>query len=417
MKVKITKPSVLKGTISISGSKNTVLPLIACAVCTHEEVILKNVPWISDVLNMMKISSHAKGKIDYNPITKELKLQYKKINNKILCKETNKLRASYYFIGAILSRSKKIIINYPGGCNFTSRPIDYHLKAFKQIGYEVKEEKNIINLKRKYIKAKKIKIQFPKPSVGATINCILASVKSKKIIEIYNYSSEPDVLTVIDMLNLMGANILVYKDKIKIYGVKKLHGITYQVPFDRIEAGSYMILASSIPNSKVTIQNINPKQLTKIIEILEEMNVKIKIRKDNLTIEAPEKLKPTKVITGTYPAFPTDLQQILLILMLKAKGTSQIIDTIYPGRISQIKPLQDKGANVYIENEKIIINGINDFNITELKAFDLRGGFSLIVLAMLMPYLIIDNFELVKRGYEEIEKKLKKLQIRFEKEI
>lgn len=416
MKVKITKPNTLKGTISISGSKNTVLPLIACAALTKEEVILKNVPSITDVMNMIKIASYANAVVDYNPKTKELKLQFKKIKNKILCEETTKIRASYYFIGSILPRKKKLIINYPGGCNFSLRPIDYHIYAFKTLGYKIFENREKIYLKKKNIKSKKIIIKFPKQTVGATINTIIASVTSNKIVEIYNYASEPDVLSVIEMLNLMGANILVRDEKIKIFGVKKLHGVTYEVPFDRIEAGSYMILASSIPRSKVILQNIDSSQLTKIIEVLKNMNVKISCQKTNLIIESPDELKPINIKTGTYPDFPTDLQQILLILLLKAKGKSTIIDTIYPDRISQIKLLQENNINVYVENNLITIEETKQIFVKEGEALDLRGGFSLVVLAMLSSYLIIDKFEIVKRGYEDIENKLKKIQITIEKE-
>lgn len=416
MKVKITKPKQLKGTINIGGSKNTVLPLIACAILTEEEVTLKNVPWILDVMNMLKIATNIKGIVNYNPNTKELKLKFKKIKHNINCEETKKIRASYYFIGPILSRKNKIITNYPGGCNFSDRPIDYHLNAFQKIGYKIKINNNKIYITKKIKNNKNINIKFPKQSVGATINTILTSVCSNKIINIYNYANEPEVLSVIEMLNLMGANILLTSENIKIIGVKKLHGITYNIPFDRIEAGSYMILASSIPNSKVELENVDHTKISKVIEVLEKMNVKITIKSEKIMIESPKELKPINLTIGTYPDFPTDLQQIILMLLLKAKGKSVLIDTIYPKRQSQIKLLQDNNINISTNNNQIIINESNDIKISYSEAYDLRGGFSLIVLAMYTEELIIDNFEIIKRGYEDIINKLKKLEIMIEKE-
>ena len=321
MKVKIKSPKNLKGNISISGSKNTTLPLIAAAILTKEEVVLENVPWITDVMNMIEIALDVNGKLDYYMLDKRLKINFNKISSKVLSDKVTSIRASYYFIGPILSRKGKIKIKQPGGCNFTFRPIDYHLDAFKQLGYKIIQNKEYIIIRKYKTKQKrKITINLPKPSVGTTINILLNTVCSNKTVEIYNYSKEPDVLSVIDMLNQMGSNIMFKENKIIIYGVKKLYGIKYTIPFDRIEAGSYMILSSLLPKSKVILENVDPSKLTKVIEILKEMNVRITYEQKKLIIESPNTLRPIKVITGEYPSFPTDLQQILLILLLKAEG-------------------------------------------------------------------------------------------------
>lgn len=416
MKVKIKSPKNLKGNISISGSKNTTLPLIAAAILTKEEVVLENVPWITDVMNMIEIALDVNGKLDYYMLDKRLKINFNKISSKVLSDKVTSIRASYYFIGPILSRKGKIKIKQPGGCNFTFRPIDYHLDAFKQLGYKIIQNKEYIIIRKYKTKQKrKITINLPKPSVGTTINILLNTVCSNKTVEIYNYSKEPDVLSVIDMLNQMGSNIMFKENKIIIYGVKKLYGIKYTIPFDRIEAGSYMILSSLLPKSKVILENVDPSKLTKVIEILKEMNVRITYEQKKLIIESPNTLRPIKVITGEYPSFPTDLQQILLILLLKAEGKSKIIDTIYPNRTSQIPELQTAGAKIKKYNDEIIVDE-SKITIKEVKAQDLRGGFSLIALSLLTEELIIDNFELIKRGYEDIENKLKKLKIIIEKE-
>lgn len=415
MKMKIKMPNYLKGTINISGSKNTTLPLIAASILTNEDVILNNVPFITDVINMMEIAIEAKGKLDYNKLNKRLRLNFKKISTNILSDKVASIRASYYFIGSILSRKGKIKIKQPGGCNFSVRPIDYHLEAFKQLGYKVILKKGYILIKKRKIKNKRISIKLPKPSVGTTINILLNTVCSNKIVEIENYSHEPDVLSVIEMLNQMGSNILFKENKLVIYGVKKLFGTTYDIPFDRIEAGSYMILSSIIPKSKVILENVNPCKLEKVIEVLRKMNVRITYEQRKLIIESPNVLKPITIKTGEYPEFPTDLQQIILILLLKAQGKSKISDTIYPQRTSQIEELVSSGANIYIHNNDIVIDeSILNINIATAK--DLRGGFSLILLSALTKELTINNFEVIKRGYEDIEGKLKKLKIIIEKE-
>lgn len=415
MKMKIKMPNYLKGTINISGSKNTTLPLIAASILTNEDVILNNVPFITDVINMMEIAIEAKGKLDYNKLNKRLRLNFKKISTNILSDKVASIRASYYFIGSILSRKGKIKIKQPGGCNFSVRPIDYHLEAFKQLGYKVILKKGYILIKKRKIKNKRISIKLPKPSVGTTINILLNAVCSNKIVEIENYSHEPDVLSVIEMLNQMGSNILFKENKLVIYGVKKLFGTTYDIPFDRIEAGSYMILSSIIPKSKVILENVNPCKLEKVIEVLRKMNVRITYEQRKLIIESPNVLKPITIKTGEYPEFPTDLQQIILILLLKAQGKSKITDTIYPQRTSQIEELVSSGANIYIHNNDIVIDeSILNINIATAK--DLRGGFSLILLSALTKELTINNFEVIKRGYEDIEEKLKKLKIIIEKE-
>lgn len=415
MKMKIKMPNYLKGTINISGSKNTTLPLIAASILTNEDVILNNVPFITDVINMMEIAIEAKGKLDYNKLNKRLRLNFKKISTNILSDKVASIRASYYFIGSILSRKGKIKIKQPGGCNFSVRPIDYHLEAFKQLGYKVTLKKGYILIKKRKIKNKRISIKLPKPSVGTTINILLNTVCSNKIVEIENYSHEPDVLSVIEMLNQMGSNILFKENKLVIYGVKKLFGTTYDIPFDRIEAGSYMILSSIIPKSKVILENVNPCKLEKVIEVLRKMNVRITYEQRKLIIESPNVLKPITIKTGEYPEFPTDLQQIILILLLKAQGKSKISDTIYPQRTSQIEELVSSGANIYIHNNDIVIDeSILNINIATAK--DLRGGFSLILLSALTKELTINNFEVIKRGYEDIEEKLKKLKIIIEKE-
>lgn len=413
MKVKISKRTPVVGTISISGSKNATLPLMACALLTKEEVTLYNIPWITDVVNMIRLFTKMGINVIYQPRKKTLIIRALKLPNIIKHPEVGKIRASYYLMGSLIGTKKRLVINYPGGCNLGIRPIDYHLMAFSSLGNKIKAKEKVIIFKRKYQKKRNIQIAFPKESVGGTINTILASVKRLGTVTIINPSFDPEVSTVIEMLTLMGANIIVTNNYIRIFGVKTLSGVTYTVPFDRIEAGSYMILASLIPKSVVRIMGVDCNYLTSVINVLQKMNVKITKKKKMIKIEAPSELNGIDLEVGPYPNFPTDLQQIISILMLNASSPSTINDNIYPDRVSQLIDIKEKGAEVIIDKMPITINklDLDKVKINEVTARDLRGGFALILLGILNKEITINHFEIIKRGYEDIENKLSLLEI------
>lgn len=407
MKLVVKEVNKIKGEINISGSKNAVLPIIAASLLTEEETVLYNVPIIDDVIIMIKILSTIGVETTLDRKKHKLTINARKLKNKVLTKDVTKIRASYYLMGSMISRKNNILIEYPGGCNFTSRPIELHLSAFKQMNIEIEMNKYI---KLEKNKRKDIEITFPKISVGATINTILASVLSNNTTIIKNISIEPEVLDVINFLNHMGSNITYIGDRqIKIEGVKKLHGIKYQIMFDRIETGSYLLLTSSIPNSMITLNKVKYKYMKSIIDVIHQIGCKTKITKTKIYMCSPPKVKGIKLNITPYPGFPTDLQPILCSALLTADSKSIIKDKVYTDRISHISELNKIGGNiVYINNEiHIFPSNIISSNITSK---DLRCAFALLIGGCLSKgKTIISDIDYIYRGYDNIEEKLKKI--------
>ena len=324
-KLKIEGNHKLSGTIEIGGAKNSAVALIPAAILS-DEVTINNVPDISDVRNLKEIISYL-GCEFYKEGTK-VTINTKKFNNKPITEEyCQKLRASYYFMGAILGRYKKVEMYFPGGCKIGARPIDFHLKAFEQLGAIITKEGN------KYlVKAKKLigtDIILPISSVGATVNILLASVMAEGITTIANAAKEPEVGNLIDFLNSMGAKIEGKDtDKLTITGVKKLtKGQIDTIP-DRIEAGTYIILGAMVGDN-LKINNLNPKHLTALINTMKQMNINMQVDETSITISKAHNIKPVDVKTEIYPGFPTDLQQPLTSLLALANGTSTIEENIY----------------------------------------------------------------------------------------
>ncbi len=401
--LKIKGGKTLSGTIEIGGAKNSAVALVPAAILS-DHVVIENVPEISDVRALEEIINYLGG--EYYKEGKKVTINAKKLRNTpITAEHCKKLRASYYFMGALLGRYKKAEMYFPGGCTIGKRPIDFHLKAFEKLGAKV-----TIDGDKYTIKADKLKgaeITFPFASVGATINVLLAATKAEGITKINNAAKEPEVANVIDLLNSMGAKIS-GKDTntITIEGVKKLTGGIVKVIPDRIEAGTYIILGAMVGKNLV-IDKINKNHLTSLLETLKEMNVPLKIEKDKITVSKKETLNKVKVKTEVYPGFPTDLQQPLTPLLTKAQGESQIEETIYENRFKNVKYLNQMGANIKEEETKIIIKGKTTFHNEKVKATDLRAGASLIIAALEAEgETTIEDVKYVLRGYENIIKKL-----------
>lgn len=410
MKVLIKKTPYIKGKVDISGSKNACLPILATCLLTNEEIKVNNVPNISDVLDMLKILKYLGVDVTHSKKEKTVRLKRKeKIKTEILLEEVKKIRASYYVIPGLLYNNEESKILYPGGCNLGARPIDFHLQAFKKMMVNITEE-DILILKRKELIGNQI--SFDKPSVGATINTImLASVAQGQTI-ISNQIIEPEILNVITTLKLMGADIKVIKQDIIVNGKNKLHGCQTEVIDDRIEAGSYMLLASCIP-SDLVINHIDIAYLSSVINVLKAMEVKFEVFNRSIRILGSNCLEDVEVVTGPYPNFPTDLQQILSACLLKTKKISTIKETIYQNRFSQILELNKMKANIELCDGLIVIKN-SILEGSQVLAWDLRCGFALIVGAILAKdETIIDNFEVIERGYENIIFKLKKIGIKI----
>lgn len=401
--LKIKGGKTLSGTIEIGGAKNSAVALVPAAILS-DHVVIENVPEISDVRALEEIINYLGG--EYYKEGKKVTINSKKLRNTpITAEHCQKLRASYYFMGALLGRYKKAEMYFPGGCTIGKRPIDFHLKAFEKLGAKVTIDGDKYTIKSDKLKG--AEITFPFASVGATINVLLAAVKAEGITTINNAAKEPEVANVIDLLNSMGAKIS-GKDTstLTIEGVKKLTGGTVKVIPDRIEAGTYIILGAMIGKDLV-IDKINKDHLTSLLDTLKEMNVPLKIEKDKITVSKTENLNKVKVTTEVYPGFPTDLQQPLTPLLTKATGESQIEETIYENRFKNVKYLNQMGANIKEEGTKITIKGKTTFHNEKVKATDLRAGASLIIAALEAEgETTIEDVKYVLRGYENIIKKL-----------
>ncbi len=403
-KLKIEGNHKLSGTIEIGGAKNSAVALIPAAILS-DEVTINNVPDISDVRNLKEIISYL-GCEFYKEGTK-VTINTKKFNNKPITEEyCQKLRASYYFMGAILGRYKKVEMYFPGGCKIGARPIDFHLKAFEQLGAIITKEGN------KYlVKAKKLigtDIILPISSVGATVNILLASVMAEGITTIANAAKEPEVGNLIDFLNSMGAKIEGKDtDKLTITGVKKLtKGQIDTIP-DRIEAGTYIILGAMVGDN-LKINNLNPKHLTALINTMKQMNINMQVDETSITISKAHNIKPVDVKTEIYPGFPTDLQQPLTSLLALADGTSTIEENIYENRFQNIKYLNIMGANITNQGKKITISGPTTYKGTEVVTTDLRAGACLVLAALAAKgETTIKEVKYILRGYENLVNKLK----------
>ena len=398
----------LKGEISISGAKNCAVALIPAALLCDEDVTISNVPNISDVDALEEILIHLDAKIDRKN-NGEVVIHSGSINNKPIDEElAKKLRASYYFMGALLGKYKHVEMSFPGGCSIGKRPIDLHLKGFKALGAKVSGDDENIILDADELTGADIYLDFA--SVGATINIMLAAVRAKGTTIIKNAAKEPEIPNIAEYLNAMGAKIKgAGTDIITIEGVDYLKSCTHTVLPDRIEAGTYIILGAACAKSLV-VKNIVPKHIDSLLEKLKEMNVKMKIGKNSVTVKQSKRLKATEIITLVYPGFPTDLQQIMASLMTQAKGESSIDETIWENRFLNLYEMLKMGAKIEVNGSKAYITGPTKLKGTEINATDLRAGAGLVVAALLAEgTTTINNADYILRGYENIVDKLRKI--------
>ena len=396
----------LAGEITVSGAKNSAVALIPGAILCDEEITLANVPNISDVDALEDILKHLNAKI-IRKDNGELFISSSSIENRKIDKKlAKKLRASYYFMGALLGKYKKCEMCFPGGCSIGTRPIDLHLKGFEALGATVEENGDNFIIKADELKGAKIYLDFA--SVGATINLIYAAVRAEGTTIINNAAKEPEIVNVATYLNSMGAKITgAGTKKIKIEGVKHLHSCFHEVIPDRIEAGTYEIIGAAC-SDRMKINNIIPEHLEALHNKLREMNVNITVEFDNAVVIESGNLKATNVTTEVFPGFPTDLQQVIATLMTQASGESEIHETIYENRFQNLYELKKMGAKVKIDGERAKIKGKTKLTGTEVFATDLRAGAGLVVAGLLAEgTTIIDNADLILRGYEGIVEKLR----------
>ena len=395
----------LRGEVSIGGAKNSLVAIIVASIITKSIVKLTNVKPIDDTYTLLKILNRLNVKTLYDD-RDCLYIDSRNIRNiKLDNEEVMNMRASYYFMGALLSLYKKVEIIGPGGCNFGSRPIDLHLYAFECLGVSCEMVDNLYTLKR-VNKGTNI-IDFKKKSVGATINAILAGCKGKGKIVIKNCALEPEVDDLISFLNACGCDIKRDNESILINKVNYLHGCDYKVMFDRIEAGTFMIIGGLL-SDYLKIKNIELKYLGNIIDVLKNIGVKVEEEDNYLVIRRSNNYRPINLIVNPYPGFPTDLQQPLTVLLSTCDGVSTIKETIYPARLSHVDSLNKMNANININEDEIIINGNRTFKNCDVSGKDLRGGISLVIAALLARgESKIDGVKYIKRGYSDLVYKLR----------
>ena len=398
----------LNGEIKISGAKNSAVALIPAALLCDEKVALTNIPDISDVDALEEILLYLDAKINRKSKNK-IEIYSSEISNKpIKADLAKKLRASYYFMGALLGKYKHVEMSFPGGCSIGARPIDLHLKGFKALGANITGDDENIIIDADELTGTDIYLDFA--SVGATINIMFAAVKAKGTTIIKNAAKEPEIPNIADFLNKMGAKIKgAGTDMITIEGVDYLKSCEHNVLPDRIEAGTYIILGAACAK-QLKVCNIVPKHIDSLLEKLKEMNVKLKIGKDYVIVKESKKIKSTEIITLVYPGFPTDLQQVLASLMVKAKGESEIDETIWENRFLNLYELGKMGAKIEVNGSKAYIEGPTKLIGTEVNATDLRAGAGLIVAALEAEgTTIINNADYILRGYENIVEKLRSI--------
>ena len=403
-KIVINGGKELSGSIPISGAKNSVVALIPASILCDEETTIYNVPEISDRDALVDIIKLLNGEVKTTQDTMHINAQ--NLKNTVIKEElSSKLRASYYFMGALLGKLKHVEMYFPGGCKIGNRKIDFHLKGFEALGATVTEQEDRYIIHAEELKGARIYLDFA--SVGATINIMLAAVKAKGTTIINNAAKEPEIVNIATYLNNMGAKIKgAGTSKITIEGVDYLHKAIIEVIPDRIEAGTYIIIGSLL-GKELIIENVIKEHLTSLLSKLQEVGVNIDFKKNKIIISHPDRFQPFNITTLIFPGFPTDLAQPISVLMTQCEGQSILEETIYTNRMGQVEYLNQMGANIEVNNQTAFIKGKTPLYGTDVAASDLRAGASLVIAGLLAEGTTkISNIEYILRGYEHIIEKL-----------
>lgn len=398
----------LRGEVSIGGAKNAALGILAAAIMTDETVTIENVPNVRDTRVLLQAIEGigAKVKYIYNNTVQinggsisDLNVEYEYIR---------KIRASYYLLGALLGKYKESNVALPGGCNIGSRPIDQHLKGFKALGAKVNIDHGVVSAKAENLVGGHI--YFDVVTVGATINLMMASCMAEGETILENAAKEPHIVDVANFLNAMGANIKgAGTDVIRIKGVNRLHGCTYSIIPDQIEAGTFM-MAAAATRGDIVIKDVIPKHLESITAKLLEMGCKLVEGDDWIRVIAEGEVGSTNVKTLPYPGFPTDMQPQIAVALALAKGSSMVTESIFENRFKYVDELNRMGAKIKVEGNTAYIEGVGKFTSAQLSAPDLRAGAALVIAALAADGISqIDDIEYIQRGYEDFEGKLSAL--------
>ncbi len=400
----------LSGEVTISGAKNSTVALIPAAILADSPVTLEGVPDIQDVHSLIEILHEMNVKTEFTGSTLVID-PTEMVNVPMPSGKIQSLRASYYFMGALLSKFGEGVVGLPGGCFLGPRPIDQHLKGFRALGADVENEMGAMYLKTEETGLQGARIYFDVVTIGATINVMLAAVKAKGRTIIENAAREPEIIDVATLLNNMGAKVRgAGTDMIRIDGVDELHGCRHTIIPDRIEAGTYLSIAAAA-GTDVLVKNVIVEHVDGLLAKLEEMGVPMEVGEDSVRItKADQPLKPVSIKTLPYPGFATDLQQPLTPLLMLASGESVVMDSIYPKRTKHIPELNRMGANARIESDVILIEGGHPLKGEAVTASDLRAGACLVNAGLIAEgETVISGVDNILRGYAGIVAKLRAL--------
>lgn len=397
----------LTGEVTISGAKNSAVALIPAAILADSPVTLEGVPNIQDVHSLIEILNQMNVKTDFDGSTLVIDPS-EMVSIPMPSGKIKSLRASYYFMGALLTKFGQGVVGLPGGCFLGPRPIDQHLKGFRSLGATVENELGAMYLKTDESGLTASRIYFDVVSIGATINIMLAAVKAKGRTIVENAAREPEIIDVATLLNNMGAKIRgAGTDIIRIDGVEEMHGCRHTVIPDRIEAGTYLIMAAAA-GKDVLVKNVIVEHIEGLIAKMDEMGVPMEIGEDSVRVLEPtEKLKGVSIKTLPYPGFATDLQQPFTPLLMMAEGNSTIVDTIYPKRVKHIPELNRMGAAARVTSDTILIEGSSSLEGAQVEASDLRAGACLMIAGLIAEgETEITGVENILRGYSHIIEKM-----------
>lgn len=403
----------LKGEVSVGGAKNAALGILAAAIMTDETVTIENVPDVRDVRVMLRAIEGIGAQVKY-VYNNTVQINGKSISDISVDGEyVKKIRASYYLIGALLGKYKRAEVALPGGCNIGTRPIDQHMKGFEALGADVKIEYGMIKTKANRLRGNHIYLDVV--SVGATINIMMAAAMSEGKTTIENAAKEPHIVDVSNFLNAMGANIKgAGTDVIRITGVPRLHGTTYSIIPDQIEAGTFMFAAAAT-GGDVKINNVIPKHLEALTAKLVEIGCVVEEFDDAIRVIGKQNLRPTNIKTLPYPGFPTDMQPQMAVVLARAKGTSVITESIFENRFKYVDELARMGGNIKVEGNVAIIDGVERLTGASVSAPDLRAGAALVIAGLVAEgYTQIEDIYYIQRGYEAFDEKLRSLGARIE---
>lgn len=401
----ITGANRMSGNINISGSKNSVLPILAATLLISDTCIINNVPRLRDVYTMIELLKYYGADVEFDG---SVKVNCSNIENREPSEKVKDIRASFLLVGALLGRFKKVSMFMPGGCNIGQRPVDLHLKGFGVLGAEQSLDGGIIDINAKYLNGGEVYLDFP--SVGATENIILAAVMAKGKTVISNCAIEPEIIDLADFLTKAGAKITgAGSDTIIVEGVDCLRGVEHKVIPDRIEAGTFMLAVAGV-GGECRINNVITDHIKPVILKLKEMEVEITEDENAIVVSADGNIVNTDIKTMPYPGFPTDMQAQFTALMAKGLGTGIVNETVFENRFMHIGELNKMGANITVEGRTAVVRGVDSLAGANVEATDLRAGAALIISALAAEGTTeIGHIHYIDRGYELIEEKLSKV--------